>query len=49
MEFDQDFSEFVELLARHDVRYMIVGGYALAAHRLPQDIADVKRLMKDGA
>lgn len=26
MEFDQDFSEFVALLARHDVRYMIVGG-----------------------
>lgn len=30
MEFDRDFSEFVALLARHDVRYMIVGGYALA-------------------
>lgn len=44
MEFDKDFSEFVALLERHDVRYMIVGGYALAAHRRPQDLADVHRL-----
>ena len=43
-EFDKDFSEFVALLERHDVRYMIVGGYALAAHRRPQDLADVHRL-----
>jgi hypothetical protein len=41
MEFDQDFSEFVELLARHDVRYMIVGGYALAAHGLPRATGDL--------
>jgi hypothetical protein len=50
MELDHDFNEFVALLATHDVRYMIVGGYALAAHGLPratgrpQDIADVLRL-----
>jgi hypothetical protein len=41
MEFDRDFSEFVALLARHDVRYMIVGGYALAAHGLPRATGDL--------
>lgn len=41
MEFDEDFSEFVALLARHDVRYMIVGGYALAAHGLPRATGDL--------
>lgn len=41
MEFDKDFSEFVALLARHDVRYMIVGGYALAAHGLPRATGDL--------
>ncbi|MFM7756096.1 MAG: nucleotidyltransferase [Actinomycetota bacterium] len=39
--FHQDSSEFVELLARHDVRYMIVGGYALAAHGLPRATGDL--------
>lgn len=41
MEFDRYFSEFVALLARHDVRYMIVGGYALAAHGLPRATGDL--------
>lgn len=41
MEFDQDFSEFVALLERHNVRYMIVGGYALAAHGLPRATGDL--------
>ena len=41
MELDRDFSEFVALLARHDVRYMIVGGYALAAHGLPRATGDL--------
>lgn len=31
IDLDPDFAEFVECLARHDVRYLIVGGYALAA------------------
>lgn len=41
MQFDKDFSEFVALLAAHDVRYMIVGGYALAAHGLPRATGDL--------
>jgi hypothetical protein len=28
---NQDFREFLELLARHDVRYLIVGGYSVLA------------------
>jgi hypothetical protein len=41
MQLDRDFSEFVELLARHEVRYMVVGGYALAAHGLPRATGDL--------
>lgn len=41
MELDQDFNQFVALLATHDVRYMIVGGYALAAHGLPRATGDL--------
>jgi predicted nucleotidyltransferase len=36
MELDKDFNEFVELFLEHNVRFLIVGGYALAAHGLPR-------------
>lgn len=32
MKLDPDFKEFVELLNRHDVRYLVVGGYAVGFH-----------------
>jgi hypothetical protein len=32
MELNRDFSEFIASCAAHDVRFMIVGGYAVAAH-----------------
>lgn len=41
MELDRDFSEFVELFVAHDVRFLIVGGYALAAHGLPRATGDL--------
>ena len=41
MELDKDFSEFVESFIAHDVRFMIVGGYALAAHGLPRATGDL--------
>jgi hypothetical protein len=41
MQLDSDFNEFVALLETHDVRYMIVGGYALAAHGLPRATGDL--------
>jgi hypothetical protein len=41
MELDKDFSEFVESFISHDVRFLIVGGYALAAHGLPRATGDL--------
>lgn len=41
IDLDPDFAEFVDCLARHDVRYLIVGGYALAAHGLPRATGDL--------
>ena len=41
IDLDPDFDEFVGCLARHDVRYLIVGGYALAAHGLPRATGDL--------
>jgi hypothetical protein len=40
MHLDPDFSEFVECFTVHDVRYLVVGGYALAAHGLPRATGD---------
>jgi hypothetical protein len=40
MQLDKDFSEFVSLLNAHKVRFLIVGGYALAAHGLPRYTGD---------
>ncbi len=31
-----DFKEFIELLNKHDVRYLIIGGYAVALHGYPR-------------
>jgi 2-hydroxy-3-keto-5-methylthiopentenyl-1-phosphate phosphatase len=31
MQLDPDFRAFVELFTAHDVRFLIVGGYAVAA------------------
>lgn len=36
MNLNQDFQEFVELFVAHDVEFLIVGGYALAAHGHPR-------------
>ena len=41
MELDQDFNEFVELFIAHDVRFLIIGGYALAAHGFPRYTGDL--------
>ena len=34
--FSQDFKEFVELLIKHKVEYLIVGGYAVGIHGHPR-------------
>ncbi len=37
----QDFIEFIECCARRDVRFLIVGGYAVAAHGHPRATKDL--------
>lgn len=40
MKLDKDFNEFVELFVDSGVRFLIVGGYALAAHGYPRATDD---------
>jgi len=40
MKLDKDFNEFVELFVAKDVRFLVVGGYALAAHGCPRATDD---------
>ena len=40
MKLDRDFNEFVELFVANDVRFLVVGGYALAAHSYPRATDD---------
>jgi predicted nucleotidyltransferase len=37
----KDFAEFIELLNKRGVEYMIVGGYALAFHGRPRNTGDL--------
>jgi len=41
MILNKDFREFIELLNSNDVRYLIVGGYALALHGHPRYTKDI--------
>jgi hypothetical protein len=41
MELDRDFSEFIACCVARDVRFLIVGGYALAAHGHPRFTKDL--------
>lgn len=41
MVLNQDFSEFIQLLNAHNVRYMVVGGYAVAFHGHPRYTKDL--------
>jgi predicted nucleotidyltransferase len=41
MTLAQDFEDFVKLLNKHQVDYMIVGGYALAFHGKPRHTGDL--------
>jgi hypothetical protein len=37
----QDFKEFIELLNKHEVRYLVIGGYAVAVHGHPRYTKDL--------
>lgn len=41
MELNREFSEFIECFVAHDVRFLIVGGYAVAAHGHPRYTKDL--------
>lgn len=41
MELNQDFQEFLRSFVEHDVHFLIVGGYALAAHGHPRYTKDL--------
>ena len=41
MDLEGDFKEFVELLTARNVRFLVVGGFALAAHGLPRTTNDL--------
>lgn len=41
MDLSPDFKEFVQLLNAHDVKYLVVGGYAVALHGYPRNTKDI--------
>jgi len=41
MKLSRDFNDFLSCLAVEGVRYLLVGGYALAAHGLPRFTKDI--------
>ena len=41
MELDPDFTEFLRFCGAHRVRYLVVGGYAVAAHGHPRFTKDL--------
>ena len=41
MQLDRDFTELLACLAAHDVRFLVVGGYAVAAHGHPRYTGDL--------
>ena len=41
MEFYTDFKDFVELLNRNEVKYLLVGGYALSFYSRPKSTQDI--------
>ncbi len=41
MIFERDFIDFIELLNRHNVEYMVVGAHALAFHGRPRHTGDL--------
>ena len=41
MRLDRDFSEFIGCLRAREVRFLVVGGYAVAAHGHPRYTGDL--------
>ena len=45
---NEDFSDLVDLFLSHDVRFLVVGGIALAAHGLPRATGDLDIWIEPG-
>jgi len=45
MRIEKDYEEFVELLNKHEVKYCIIGSYALAFHARPRYTKDIDFLI----
>ena len=41
MQLQKDLKEFIELLNSHNVKYLVVGGYAVAYHGYPRTTGDI--------
>ncbi len=41
MALNRDFKEFLELLNKHNVKYLVVGGYSVAIHGHPRYTKDI--------
>lgn len=41
MDIQPDFKEFISLLNKHGVEYLVVGGFAVAAHGYPRFTGDI--------
>lgn len=41
MNLEPDFKEFIELLNSNQVEYLLIGGYAVAAHGHPRYTKDI--------
>ena len=46
MRIEKDYEEFVELLNKHEVKYCIIGSYALAFHARPRYTKDIDFLIE---
>jgi predicted nucleotidyltransferase len=48
MELPQDWKEFLSLLVEHRVRFLLIGGHAMAAHGFPRFTADLDVWVEPG-
>ena len=45
--FADDFRDFIELLNKHEVRYLLIGAFAVAAHGYPRYTKDIDVLIDE--
>ncbi len=48
MRVENDFKEFIELLNKNHVKYLVVGGFAIAFHAIPRYTKDIDVLVEPG-